>query len=107
MRRAHHVDSYVADVTEHDRSDDTTARTAHGHVQHYEITVRGHLAPRWSTWFDSLDLTRTSDGTTVISGPIVDQAALHGLLEKLRDLGIPLISLATTPTPDTTDPERP
>ncbi len=95
-------------MTAHDRSDDdTAARTAHGHVQHYEITVRGHLAPRWSAWFDGLDLTRTTDGTTVISGPIVDQAALHGLLEKLRDLGIPLISLTTTPAPDTTRPERP
>lgn len=95
-------------MTAHDRSDDdTAARTAHGRVQHYEIRVRGHLAPRWSAWFDGLDLTRTTDGTTVISGTIVDQAALHGLLEKLRDLGIPLISLTTTPAPDTTRPERP
>lgn len=59
----------------------------------YEIRVRGHLAARWSAWFDGLSLTNESDGTTVISGPIADQAALHGLLQKLRDAGMPLISV--------------
>ncbi len=96
-------------MTAHDRSDDDTAAItprSHAAEQHYEITVKGHLTPRWSTWFDGLQITRTADGTTVISGPIVDQAALHGLLHKLRDLGIPLISLTTTPAPDT-HPERP
>jgi hypothetical protein len=59
----------------------------------YEIRVKGHLEPRWAAWFDGLSLTRDSDGTTVISGPVTDQAALHGLLQKLRDVGVPLLSV--------------
>ena len=59
----------------------------------YEIRVNGHLDARWSAWFDGLSLTKEPDGTTVISGPVVDQAALHGLLQKLRDVGMPLISI--------------
>ena len=59
----------------------------------YEIRVDGHLSSRWEAWFDGLTLVRASDGTTVIRGPIVDQSALHGVLQKLRDLGIPLISV--------------
>jgi hypothetical protein len=57
----------------------------------YEIRVKGHLDPRWAAVFDGLNLTREDDGTTVIQGPIVDQAALHGVLQKLRDIGVPLI----------------
>ena len=59
-----------------------------------EIRVRGHLGSRWATWFDGMRLTTTSDGLTVLDGPIVDQAALHGVLTKLRDIGLPLVSLA-------------
>lgn len=59
----------------------------------YEIRVQGHLAPRWTAWFDGLSLTRDSDGTTVIHGQVVDQAALHGLLQKVRDTGLPLVSV--------------
>lgn len=59
----------------------------------YEIRVRGHLASRWSAWFDGLSLINENDGTTVISGPVADQAALHSLLQKLRDAGIPLVSI--------------
>ena len=59
----------------------------------YEIRVDGHLGPRWAAWFDGLTLVAEEDGTTVLRGPIVDQAALHGVLQKLRDLGIPLISV--------------
>ena len=65
-------------------------------IERYEIRVEGHLAPRWAVWFDGLALAHEDDGTTVISGPIVDQAALHGLLQKLRDLGITLLSLTRT-----------
>lgn len=72
---AHHIGSYVALVQ-------------------YEIRVTGHLDPRWEAWFDGLSLSRADDGTTVIRGAIVDQSALHGVLQKLRDLGIPLISVA-------------
>jgi hypothetical protein len=59
----------------------------------YEIRVKGHLDSRWTAWFDGLSVGAESDGTTVISGPVVDQAALHGLLQKVRDVGLPLISV--------------
>jgi hypothetical protein len=60
---------------------------------HYEIRLKGHLEPRWAAWFDGLSLTHKSDGTTIIHGPVVDQAALYGLLQKVRDVGLPLISV--------------
>jgi hypothetical protein len=59
----------------------------------YEIRLKGHLDARWAAWFDGLALTHGSDGTTIIHGPVADQAALHGLLQKTRDLGLPLISV--------------
>jgi hypothetical protein len=72
----------------------------------YEIRVEGRLDTRWAAWFDGLILTPGSDGTTVIHGPVADQAALHGLLQKIRDLGLPLISVnhvvpGQTPAPAT------
>jgi hypothetical protein len=59
----------------------------------YQITVKGHLNPNWTDWFDGLTITPLPNGTTVISGPVVDQAALYGFLRKVRDLGMPLISV--------------
>jgi len=59
----------------------------------YEIRLKGHLEARWATWFDGLGLTHERDGTTSIHGTAIDQAALHGLLGKVRDLGLPLISV--------------
>ena len=59
----------------------------------YEIRLKGHLDTRWAAWFDGLSLSHQSDGTTVISGPIADQTALHGLLQKVRDTGLPLVSV--------------
>jgi hypothetical protein len=59
----------------------------------YEIRLKGHLDSRWAAWFDGLTLTRGSDGTTIIHGPVTDQAALYGLLQKTRDLSLPLISV--------------
>jgi hypothetical protein len=59
----------------------------------YEIRLKGHLTPRWADWFDGLTLTQESDGTTLLSGSVVDQAALHGLLARVRDLGLPLIAV--------------
>ena len=63
------------------------------HPGRYEIRVKGHLDARWAAWFDGLTLTHGSDGTTIIHGPVADQAALHGVLQKIRDLGLPLISV--------------
>ena len=74
-------------------------------IQHYEIRVCGRLGTRWSPWFDGMTLTYQDDATTVICGPVVDQAALHGQLQKLRDLGLTLLSL-TRHDPGTA-PERP
>ncbi len=62
-------------------------------TSYYEIRVKGLLGARWAVWFDGMDLVAQGDGTTVIRGPVVDQAALHGLLQRLRDIGIPLLSL--------------
>ncbi len=59
----------------------------------YEIRLYGHLDGRWAAWFDGLSLRRESDGSTIIHGPIADQAALHGLLQKVRDTGLPLVSV--------------
>ncbi len=65
----------------------------HRNSRRYEIRLKGHLDSRWAAWFDGLSLTNESDGTTVINGPVVDQAALYGLLQKVRDLGLPLVSV--------------
>jgi hypothetical protein len=73
----------------------------------YEIRVNGHLGTRWKAWFDGLAITSESDGTTVLRGPVVDQAALHGLLQKLRDVGIPLISLMQVPSDGTPEGNSP
>jgi hypothetical protein len=59
----------------------------------FELRVKGHLDARWADWFDGLTLTQVPDGTTVIRGDVADQAALHGLLQVLRDMGLPLISV--------------
>jgi hypothetical protein len=78
----------------------------------YEIRVKGHLAQRWSSWFDGMTLTRPADGSTVIAGVVADQPALHGLLQRLRDLGLPLISVTSldpiqpTPASDNSEGDR-
>jgi hypothetical protein len=71
---------------------DTSAGHSHG-AGRYEIRLKGHLGPRWAARFDGMTLTARPDGTTLLEGPVVDQAALHGLLRTLRDLGIPLLSV--------------
>ena len=60
----------------------------------YEIRVKGHLGGRWSEWFDGLEITNLENGEALLSGEIADQAALHGVLAKVRDLGLPLIAVA-------------
>lgn len=59
----------------------------------YQIRIKGHLDPQWKDWFDGMSITLEENGETVIFGPVIDQAALYGLLKKVRDIGIPLISV--------------
>lgn len=61
----------------------------------YIITVRGHLEQHWSAWFEGLTITNGDNDEAVLSGPVADQAALHGLLAKIRDLGLPLLAVTT------------
>jgi hypothetical protein len=96
---AHHIGSYLQAMSD--------THTWHGEpheVGQYEIRLKGHLAGRWSAWFDGLALSCESDGTTLIAGRVVDQAALHGLLQKVRDTGLPLVSVTHVgpdqPTPN-------
>jgi hypothetical protein len=86
----HHIRSYRASVTSFPSSS----------PQRYEIRVSG-LDARWATWFDGMTLTSTDDGSTVIRGALADQAALHGILRRVRDAGLPLISI--TPLDDQPD----
>jgi len=65
----------------------------------YEIVVDGHLGARWEAWFDGFAISRRADGTTVLRGHVVDQAALHGLVQCVRDIGIPLIALTPVEAP--------
>ncbi len=67
----------------------------------YEIRLEGRLDSRWAAWFDGLSLTQQGDGTTIVHGLVADQSALHGLLTKVRDTGLPLISVTRT-APDET-----
>ena len=62
-------------------------------MQHVEIRVKGRIDEHWSDWFDDLTITHTDQDETILSGTVVDQAALYGLLAKLRDLGLPLLSV--------------
>lgn len=69
----------------------------------YQIRLKGHLDSQWTDWFEGLTFTLEEGGDTLLTGPVSDQAALHGLLKKVRDLGIPLISVSPVePVPSTT-----
>jgi hypothetical protein len=59
----------------------------------YQIRLKGHLSPHWAGWFEELTITLAENGETLLTGPVADQAALHGLLKKVRDLGAPLLSV--------------
>jgi hypothetical protein len=92
----HQVRSYGPLVTTNDldpRPRSGSTADADTHPPHYEIRVRGRLDARWAAWFDGMHVVAGPDGTTTIRGAVVDQAALHGLLVKVRDLGIPLLAL--------------
>ena len=81
--RAPHIGSYVPAMSE---------------TETYEMRVQGHLEDRWSAWFDGMELLLADDGSTLIRGQVADQAALHGLIQKVRDLGLPLLSVTNTQT---------
>jgi hypothetical protein len=63
----------------------------------YEIRVEGHIGDSWSSWFEGLTIRREESGETVLTGPLVDEAALHGVLVKIRDLGLPLVEARRVP----------
>jgi hypothetical protein len=82
---AHHRDNVMAN----ERNPTTEPRE----LMVYQIRVTGHLDSEWSDWFEGLSITLEDNGETLLSGPVADQAALHGLLRKVRDLGLPLLSV--------------
>ena len=59
----------------------------------YHIRIKGHLGPQWADWFDGLTIKLEADGDTLLTGPVIDQAALYGLLRRVRDVGLPLVSV--------------
>jgi hypothetical protein len=72
----------------------------------YQIRIKGHLSQQWAGWFDGLTITLEEDGNTLLNGTVVDQAALHGVLKKVRDLGMPLLSVNSIgPSPQDNKPE--
>ena len=75
-------------------SDKQTYEEKHNQPQCYEIRLKGHLDDRWAEWFEGLTITLEEDGDTLLTGAVIDQAALHGLLKKVRDLGMPLVSVS-------------
>lgn len=64
----------------------------------YQIRIKGHLGAQWTDWFEGLTITLREEGDTLLTGTVVDQAALHGILKKVRDLGMPLLSVSSTAT---------
>lgn len=74
-------------------SDEFTSQTDPDQPVVYQIRIKGHLGPQWTEWFDDMAVTRDENGETLLTGPVTDQAALHGLLKKVRDLALPLLSV--------------
>lgn len=75
-------------------SDKRNSETEPDQPMIYQIRLQGHLGHQWTDWFGGLTITLEEDGDTLLTGPVVDQAALHGLLRKVRDLGMPLVSVS-------------
>jgi len=76
-------------------SNERNPKTDPGQPRVYQIRIKGHLDPRWTEWFGGLTIALEDNGDTLLTGPVVDQAALHGLLRKVRDLGMRLISVTS------------
>jgi hypothetical protein len=72
----------------------------------YQIRIEGQLGQQWTDWFDGLSITPGEDGTTLLTGPVLDQSALHGLLKKVRDLGAPLVSVNRMETDGSSNPNQ-
>ena len=70
-----------------------SSHTGSSQPTNYQIRIKGHLGHQWTDWFGGLTITAEDNGDTLLTGPVVDQAALHGLLKKVRDLGMPLVSV--------------
>jgi hypothetical protein len=73
----------------------------------YQIRIKGYLSPQWMDWFEGMSITLEEGGNTLLTGPLVDQAALHGLLRKVRDLGMPLVSVSPLEPGSSTNPPPP
>jgi len=104
---AHQARSYGLTVTaDKNPANEVGAPSSADHtaIPQYEIRVKGHLGPHWAAWFDGLSLVNEDDGITVIRGELADQAALHGVLQRLRDIGIPLVSLTQLHSDALTEP---
>ena len=75
-------------------SNEINSESDPGQAMVYQIRIKGHLGHEWTDWFGGLTLTLEDNGETLLTGPVIDQAALHGLLRKVRDLGVPLLSVS-------------
>lgn len=85
----------------------STKHTSKSKPTIYEIRLRGHLDETWAGWFGGLTVTLTENGETLLTGPVADQAALHGLLRTVRDLGMPLLSVNQVKPGDTGSAQKP
>ena len=86
-------------------SNERNPKTDPGEAMIYQIRLKGHLGAQWTSWLGGLTITLEEDGDTLLTGPVIDQAALFGLLKKVRDLGMPLVSVnRVEPGPSTTLP---
>lgn len=86
-------------------SNDLNSKTDPGKPMIYQIRVKGHLDSQWTDWFDDLTITLDENGDTLLTGPVIDQSALHGLLKKVRDLGMTLVSVVPV-QPNETQPSH-
>jgi len=83
------------------KHEDSAANSSQSRI--YQIRIAGHLGPQWTEWFEGLTITQEAGNTTLLTGAVRDQAELHGLLRKIRDLGTPLLSIVSMPTNPTDD----